>query len=214
MASNLNKYKNLVKNLLPTGFAWELVREHPLVEALAGELCRVGDRTSDFLVEIDPRQATELLEEWEAMVGLPDECTPDNLDINDRRNQVAQKLATVGALSKSFYESLGLFYGYDINVTNHVQFQVGKSRVGEDLTNNNIRQTMRVGTGTVGTQLRTFAWVHYFNAELPASSADYLQVGEGRVGERLVVFSNELIQCTIRKLKPAHAGVTFTFKNP
>lgn len=213
MASNLDKYKEHIKRLLPTGFAWDQVRLHPLWEGIAGEFCRIGDRAKDLLREIDPNQTSELLEDWKATVGIPDECTPDDITLQETRDQIVQKLATEGSLSAKFFEDLALFYGFEITVTNWVPFQVGKSRVGDRLSNTTPpRDIFRVENNRVGDQLRTFGWVHYFNAELPLTANDPFRVETNRVEDRLVVYGNELLQCTIKKLKPAHSGVTFTFK--
>jgi len=215
MASNLVKYTQLLRNMLPQGIAWENVKNHPFVEGLSVEFCRVGDQAAVLLREIDPAQATdsELLNDWFTMVGLPDECTPDDLTDQQKRDQIIQKLATIGSLSAPVYEGVGAFLGFDIKVTDHVPFRVGNQVVGDDLTNSDPpRSIFRVGESRVGSQLRTPGWLYFFNAELPLTANDPFKVGENRVGEELVQFGNELLECTIKKLKPAHTGVTFTFK--
>ena len=214
-SSNLEKYTQLVRNMLPQGIAWENVKNHPMIEGLAAEFCRVGDKGAVLLQEIDPAQATagELLSDWFTMVGLPDECTPDDLTDQDKRDQVIQKLATVGAINAAFYESVGLFFGFDITVTDHVPFRVGNQTVGDDLTNSlSLRKKLRVGEGTVGDQLSVDGWLYFFNAELPLTANNPFRVGEHTVGQELVQFGNELLECTLKKLKPAHTGITFTFK--
>jgi len=214
MASALDKYVKLIRNLLPTGFAWENVRQHPFLTGIAGEFCRVGDRTEDLLREIDPNQTVELIEEWETTFGIPDECTPDTiLTIEERRAQVIQKMATIGSLSAEFYEGIGALYGFDITVENHLSFQVGRSVVGDDLTNyDNPRDIFRVGQNTVGDQLQVPGWLHCFNAELPATAFETFKVGQNTVNQPLATFGNELLECVLRRLKPAHSCITFTFK--
>ena len=207
------KYKRLLQRLLPFGSAWQRVKEHPLWEALAGEFCRVDERGKDLLREIDPRSSTELLDDWEQLYGIPDECTPEDRTEEDRRNQIVQKMAVKGSLSKSFYEEIGAFYGFDIDVFNLVPFTVGRRRVGHALTNSeSLRDTFRVGSHTVGQQLRVYGWLHFFEARLPLTANDPFRVGENTVGQPLRTYGNELIECTIKKLKPAHSGVFFTFK--
>ncbi len=71
-------YDQLLRALLPPGLAWvaEVGSELAyLVEALAQELSRVDERGEDLQNEMDPRTATELLDEWEEVAGLPDECS-------------------------------------------------------------------------------------------------------------------------------------------
>jgi uncharacterized protein YmfQ (DUF2313 family) len=210
--SSIERYKSLLRNLLPQGIAWEKVKDHPLIEGLATEFSRVGDRADDLLGEIDPKTTSELLTDWETMLALPDETTPESPTLQQRRAQIVQKLATKGSLSKLFYEELGRFYGFEIRVTNIVPFQAGKSCVGQHLTNTErVRKTLRVGSGTVGERLRVFGWSHYFGVALPITAADFFSAGQSRVGDKLAVYGNRLLENTIRKLKPAHAGVFFTF---
>jgi len=211
---SIEKYVNLLKNLLPRGLAWEKVKEHALIRGLAVEFSRVGERAGDLEKEFDPNQALETIEDWERVVGLPDECTPDTvLTIEERRQQVIQKLAIQGNLSAKFYEEIAAVYGYDATATNYLSFQVGRSKVGDKLSNYfNPRSIFRVGQSHVGEQLKTWGWLHYFNVELPESTRTTFRVGENKVGDRLALFGNPRLECTYKRLKPAHSGITFTFK--
>jgi len=211
--SKIAKYKELLSDLLPFGKLWDL-RNQPKLSALIGshapELARTDDRVNDLLREADPRQADELLPEWEKLLGLPDECTPENPTVEERRGQVVQKYTSVGGISAAYYEFLTAQLGYPSEVTKPLPFRVGKSRVGDPLTND-FDRPFTVGM-TVGSSLRDVGWLFYFNVEIPATAIQIFRVGSSTVGEPLRSFSNELIECTIKKLKPAHAGVTFTFK--
>lgn len=179
-----------------------------LLEALANEFCRVDDRVQDLIRESDPSQTIELLEDWERALGLPDECTPEAADEIERRTQLLQKLTNIGGISAEFYEFLILQLGFEATVTNPLPFRVGKSVVGDALTND-FEVPFTVGM-TVGEPLLNVGWLYYFNVEIPATAAEVFEVGD-TVGTPLREFSNPLIECTIRRLKPAHAGVTFTF---
>jgi len=209
--AGIEKYKDLLINLLPKGRLWQ-PRSQPifmaLLKALAEELCRVEDRINDMLVEVDPRTTSELLTDFERVFALPDECTPDVQTLDERINQIVQKMTNVGGLSKTFYEFLGLQLGHVITVENRVNCVVGRATVGDSLTNY-FDESLQVGE-TVGNQLRNVGWRFCFNTEMPATAAEILEVGE-EVGQPLVLFTNPLIECTIRKLKPAQSCATFTF---
>jgi uncharacterized protein YmfQ (DUF2313 family) len=212
MASTINKFKGLWSRLLPKGKAWEKIRTNPVFDGFFGEFCRLEDRADDFLLrELDPCQTVELLTDWETLVGIPDECTPDTQTLDERRAAVKERLARIGSLSASFYEQIGAFLGFDITVSDCNQFQVGLSRVGDKLCNNGVADVFRVGTNTVGDQLAVFSWEYYFEVQVPVSESNLFRVGESTVGDPLREFGNELIQCTIQKLKPAHTGVVFSF---
>lgn len=210
-ASKLAKYKDLLINLLPKGKLWR-PKEQPIfakvLESAAQELCRVDDRRQQMLLEVDPRTTFESLDTWENVLSLPDECTPDGLDLNQRRNQLVQKLTNIGGLSAAFYEFLGLQLGFVIVVENRVNFLAGRARAGDPLTNYFNRRF--VAGSLCGTQLVETGWRYCFNVEMPATASEHFVAGS-LAGTPLRVFSNELIECTMRKLKPAHSCVTFTF---
>lgn len=212
MASNVKKYASLLKNLLPLGRAWENVKDNTLWRGLGTELCRVEDRGVDLLREFGPLTTDELLDDWEALLGIPDECTPADQSINERRVQINQKLGLVGGINAQFYIDLAASLGFTIEIENPLPFTVGRMRVGDALYNNQPpRDTFRVGDNVVSNQLAVFGWQFYFIAKVPVAELTRFRVGNSRVGEPLVEFGNALLQCTIRKSKPAHSGVVFLF---
>lgn len=213
VGDKIQKYKQLLIDLLPKGRLWDTINQpelERLLEITATEFDRVDARAQDALFEVDPRQTIELLEDWERLLGLPDECTPDDADEVTRRDQIVQKYTNVGGISAAFYEYLIAQLGFEATVTNPLPFRVGKSVVGDALTND-FEDPFYVGSSTVGEPLLNIGWLFYFNVELPATAVTYFEVGNSTVGDPLRLFENPLIECTIRKLKPAHTGVTFTF---
>jgi len=98
--------------------------------------------------------------------------------------------------------------GFTTTVKNWVNFVAGRARAGDPLTNYWNRHF--VAGSTAGTVLSDIGWLYYFNVEMPATAVQHFIAGSV-AGTPLQTFSNPLIECTIRKLKPAHAGVTFTF---
>lgn len=207
----LKKYKQLLINLLPPGKLWE-PKEQPNFEALleskAGELSRVETRVKDLLKEADPRQTFELIDDWERLLGLPDVCTPDDLTLEERQEQILQKLTNVGGLSKTFYEFIGQQLGFDITVENRINFLAGRGRAG-DLLSNYFNRHFVAGS-KAGEFLTEIGWRFYFNVQMPITASEVFRAGDV-AGTPLRTFSNALVECTIKKLKPAHAGVTFTF---
>lgn len=211
-AKGIAKYKALLGKLFPLGKAWERVKQHALLEGVAVEYNRVEERASDLVnIEFDPLKTTELLPDWEQLLGLPDECTPDGLSVDERRAQIVQKLSTRGGASAAYFEELSMKFGFNAIVTDYRQFKVGKSRVGDPLSNN-FDHKFRVGFNRVGDVLRNVGWLFYFNVDVEASNVRAFRVGINRVGEPLRLFSNPLFECTIRRLKPAHTAPFFTFR--
>lgn len=210
-ASKLAQYKDLLIKLLPKGRLWR-PKEQPNFSKLLGstseELCRVDDRIKQMLIEIDPRTTDEALDQWESQLALPDECTPSGLTDDERRQQATQKLTNVGGLSASFYEETILNLGFTATVQNRVNFVAGRGKAGDPLTNYFNREF--VAGSTAGTPLTEVGWLYYFEVELPATASTVFVAGS-LAGDPLRSFSNELVECTIKKLKPAHAGAFFRF---
>ena len=205
------RFRDLLENLLPKGRLWQ-PKDQPVLRALLGseavEFCRVEDRVAQLLLEGDPRTTSEMLDDWERALGLPDECTPPMQTPAQRVNQIVQKYTNVGGLSKEFYEFLGLQLGFVITVENRVNFIVGRGTVGQAL-NNYFLDTLEVGE-PIGVPLQVAGWRYVWNVEMPATSVEVLEVGE-EIGVPLRTFTNPVIECTMQKLKPAHSGVFFTF---
>ena len=63
--------------LMPPGLAWVRdsdTRITKFLRGLAYSFARVSRRVRDLLEEVDPRTTYEMLEDWERVYGLPDEC--------------------------------------------------------------------------------------------------------------------------------------------
>lgn len=113
------RVSRMLKQLLPRGlFALEqdsyLAR---LLDAVSFEFARVEARGSYLLAESDPRTATETLEEWERLLGLPDDVvTSIPATVELRRLAVTQKLLRQGGQHRQFYVALAAACGYTATV--------------------------------------------------------------------------------------------------
>lgn len=211
-SEKIAKYKKLLADLLPPGRLWDILNQptlSALIGSLAPEFARVDDRVADLLREADPRQCDETLEDWERVLGLPDSCTAADATVEERRQAVVQKYTEVGGISGNYYEFLINQLGYPAVVTKWREFQVGRSVVGDPLTND-FDMPFTVGM-TVGHTLHDVGWLFYWNVKTDLAEDVHFEVGRSTVGERLRAYGNHLVECKIRKLKPAHAGVTFNF---
>ena len=112
-------YAAQLASLLPPGRAWSREPDSflgRLRRGIAEELARVDGRGAQLIEEADPRTALELLEDWERMCGLPDECfgQPDNL--TERRIAIAQRLTSVGGQSRAYFIELAAQLGYPVTI--------------------------------------------------------------------------------------------------
>lgn len=195
-----NRYRALFRKLLPLGWAWNAEPDgafDKFLNSLASEPARVELRGYDLIKELDPYQTFEMLDNWERLLGIPDECTPEgyNPGLSERRYRIVQKLAMIGGQSPDFFKNVARMMGYDIDVyevLNYRAFRVGISRVGEPLTNG-------------------IDWAFAFQVKAPAEFARYFRVGLSTVGERLVIVENSTLECIIRKFAPAHTVPVFSY---
>lgn len=107
---------------LPVGVAWIAFRMPGKVayrlfqgfaaayEAMSAALCRAH-------AELDPRQTTDLISEWEAAVGLPDACLPAAIDIAERRRWVMWRLAKRRWMRAADWHDLAALFGLQIVIT-------------------------------------------------------------------------------------------------
>ncbi len=195
-------YLSQMRQLLPTGAAWNAPAGSNLVQllaALAEEFARIDARAGQLIDEADPRTTLELLPDWERVLGLPDSCfkAPDN--VSERRVALRQKITGIGGQSRAYFTELAARLGYFITIIEHRCARVGM--LAGDLVNGEDWQ---------------FAWtvnVEPFEGDLP-TSADffaYLKVGD-EVGGRLRGFGAIDIECAIRRAAPAHTVVLFAYQ--
>lgn len=143
----------LILKLFPPGPAWTHApgsKLYNLAEALADELFRVENRLMELLVESDPRTTTELIEDWERVLGLPGDCLGLAETLAARRAAVVSKLISRTAQTKAYYVSLANTLGYSITEDDIIEtpphtfslilslntvrpFRVNQNRVGDHL---------------------------------------------------------------------------------
>lgn len=195
------RYRELVKKLFPPGEIWKVKFGSlfdGLIDAIAAEPARVEGRALDFMDEINPARTFEMLDNWERLLALPDECTPDDayLSISDRRVRVIQKLATGGGQSKSFFKLIAKQLGYDadaFDVKNYRDFRAGYGMAGEPISNS------------------SGGWTFAFEIRAPATTSKQFRAGQSVAGDPLNYVANETLECVMRKFAPAHTTVVFSY---
>ena len=103
----------ILRGLLPKGLVWVRTASSRLtrhLEGMAEEFVRVHNSGSNLMEEADPQTTSDMLEDWERVLGLPEfEYSPTEVD--ERRNVVVGKLASTGGQSAAYFEALAARYG-------------------------------------------------------------------------------------------------------
>jgi uncharacterized protein YmfQ (DUF2313 family) len=184
---------DLLKRLLPAGvydanaalLGADLAADGAACDGAQGWAMRLID-------EADPRVTSELLADWERVLGLPDSCAGSAaVTVSQRRNRVLDKLRKVRSQSRQFYLDLATQLGYSgVTIT---EFQPLACDDACDLP-------------VYGEDWR-FAW--QMNTE------NALAVYEMRVGDPcdspLRSWLSSELQCRLNSLKPAHTLVLINF---
>jgi uncharacterized protein YmfQ (DUF2313 family) len=139
-------YARQLSQLLPRGYVWTRdphSRLYKLLLAVGDGLSRVHTSAQMLLREFDPRQADELIDNWETDTGLPDECTGPATGLDARRGAVMAKRLADGGASLPFFTELAAGLGYTIDIEEFGAFTTG-SGCDEALNNDLWQHTWRV----------------------------------------------------------------------
>ncbi|WP_295537402.1 putative phage tail protein [uncultured Pseudacidovorax sp.] len=110
------EYAGALQALLPRGRVWNRdpdSEQGRLALGLAGVLATNNARANNLLRDAFPASTLELLEEWEATLGLPDECMAgQDLTVADRQRIVLQRVLEQGGQSRPYFLALAASLGY------------------------------------------------------------------------------------------------------
>jgi len=159
-----------------------------LLEGFAVEVARTEGIIQLVWDQYDITTTTDLIEEWENAIGIPDECFTIADNIEDRRKNVLTKLTALGVSTKEQFEQLGLTLGFTVTVCPGTDTLVFPYTFPVVLTNINPKWGMLVTIQTNGTA-DTFPYTFPFG------------LGEGA---RI-----KLLICLFQKLVPENVKVVF-----
>ncbi len=183
---SISDYIQQLKALLPPGKLWATLTEGTVflavLESIATEFFRVDARASTLCEELDPRTANELFDLWEIFAGLPDPCIGELPTISQRRSAVVARLTATGGQSRQYYIDLAESLGFTATISEY--------------------------DGINPVLIDQFYW----QMNLPLNG-DIVEFNVGStVNEPLRTWgTNELLECVIQRLKPAHTTVIFSY---
>ncbi len=189
-----DQYGEQLDALLPQGLAWSRdadLRMRELTRGLAEEFARVDARADDLLREVLPNTTVQMLEDWERTAGLPDTCVATAQTLQERRNALLSRLASMGGQSRAFFIELARYLGFEITITEFRQFRAGASRAGEPVCDR--------------------AWLYAWRVNAPSTTIIVFRSGVSAAGEPLRKWGNELLECVFNRVKPAHTVLLFGY---
>lgn len=183
-------HDELLKRLLPPG-AYD--PNAPLLsaglEAEGNALDAAQIAAELILTEADPRTTFYLLPDWERVLGLPDPCAGRLPTIELRRAAVVAKITLRGKQSRPFFIALAAKLGFAITITEFKQYPV---------------------MSPVNAPLCGWPWCFTWQVNAQLNTVRYFSVMSG-VSQPLSVWGNALLECVIRRFKPAHTVVQFSY---
>ncbi|WNC90966.1 DUF2313 domain-containing protein [Paraburkholderia sp. FT54] len=187
-------YLNAFQALMPRGLVWPRDQDAVQTQVVAGitkVYARGTARANYLLVDAFPATTNELLPEWEATLGLPDPCAGAAPTVQVRRAQVVARLTNTGSQSAPYFTQIAANLGYDITVQNFRPARANVSRCGD--------------------ACNQVAWASAWAIEAPLNTVSYAQSSLAVAGDALASWGNEVLECEINALKPAHTVVLFQY---
>lgn len=193
MALSAADYRGLLLNLLPKGPAWPTEPSdftYKLADGLAQELARIDARADALLDEADPRSTLELLADWERVCGLPSPCLAGvEQTLAGRRAALVAHLTGAGGQTPAYYIGVAAAAGFAIIIT---EFRPWTFDRPFDVPM----------CGTI--------WAHAWQVNAPAETVTFWDF-DHPFTDPFASWGNELLECLIKQLKPAHTTVLFAY---
>lgn len=186
------KHEDLLKSLLPpVSYDPRDPRLAACIKAEGAQLDAAQANADRLLAAITPAGAGETITDWERVLGV----TPrSGASQQERIAVVVAKMAETGGLSIPYFRQLAARLGYTIDIVEPQPFRVGSSRIGDTIYGEDIIFVWQVVVG--GTP----------------SVSYYFRVGQSATGERLLSFSDPVLEQVFEDLKPAFTFVYFAYR--
>lgn len=183
------QYAAQLRALLPPGPAWDAELAPEIAAILGGvsqELARLDARAGQIQDEMNAGTVSELVPDWERVMGLPDPCLGPGVVFSDRRLSVRRRLLAVGEQTPAYFVELAATQGYKAaQVSERRAPRFGRSRFGR---------------GRFGTWAAQFMWA----LDTGPRQAFGRRFGVSYWGERFGANPGAALNCLIERHAPAH----------
>ena len=111
--------------------------------------------------------------------------------IQARQAMVVSRLTNTGGQSVPYYTAFAAALGLSISVKEYTPFRMGAQRMG--------------------CQLGGHGWAHAWTVEANLVAPVPFRMGQSYMGEALMSWTTNVLECEFGKLKPAHTVLTFDY---
>jgi len=123
---NSDQQTNVKAQYMPNGLIWQAKQKagsnfRNLLAGLCVEIVRMENLQNEIYKEMNPTETVALLSEWEALVGIPDDCFPLADTIDERRSNLIFKLTASMNGTKEDFENLASVLGLTVKVKTGVE---------------------------------------------------------------------------------------------
>jgi len=194
---SIDDYRDQLVALLPPGAAWITEpgsTRWQLLTALAAELARIDARAADLREEADPRDTAELLPDWERVAGLPDPCAGQASTLAERRQRLVRALTARGGQSRAYFIGVAAKLGFAVTIEEFRPF----------LCTSDCDDALNPAAA---------GWPFVWRVRAPAETVRPFTANSG-CNEPLNAWGNQILECVIGRLKPAHTTVFFAYGAP
>lgn len=187
-------YLTQFQKLLPRGRIWHRgwgwVQDQDLL-TLMPTWARLQTSLNSLIGEIFPCSTSALLPEWEASLGLPDECTGPLASFEQRQAAVCGKFTARGGQSQEYFIRLAASLGFEIKIETYAPFTACRSRACTPAYD------------------EKWAWV--WRVVASEVQVSYFTACQWRACDPLAVWGNALLECEFERYKPSNTQIIFSY---
>lgn len=175
---------------------WALSKRRGVLDQILGGAAKIiadaEGQAERLMDEIDPRNASNLLIDFERVLG-PDRCGRDlvGLTVTERQQLAHQRWTSTGGQSIPYFVSVAAKLGVPIEIAEYWPSKAGGLRCGDRLIAD-------------GEQF-------LFTVHLEGGTVTLFRTGASRAGDRLGTFTLSPVECELRRIKPAHTTIVFHY---
>ncbi|SQN91537.1 phage tail sheath protein [Escherichia coli] len=149
---------------------------------------------SELVRELDPRSTTELINRWERLCGLPDECIPAGTQtLRQRQQRLDAKVNLAGGINEDFYlAQLAALGRPDATITRYDKSTFTCSSACTDAVN-------------------APEWRYYWQVNMPATTNTTWMTCGDPCDSALRIWGDTVVECVLNKLCPSHTYVIFKY---